>query len=207
MDATRLLLRVQLLVKRARKVWPAIALLCAGVAFAISLSLQLHIAHAGLQWTYVGVWKDAYQAFVQTHQLPQWLKHAPLYTTILSILLGLNGVRKSASAFGANPASLLASLSGSNRISDLEKQTSFRDQFASEFCQVVQVLGSRRLLIIIDDLDRCRPRESTRSIGSGEFSGFFRRLLCRARTGTRHCRTLCWSKLPKYCRHDGPRAC
>src|SRR5262249_51653581 len=127
-----------------------------------------------------------------------WLQHAPFYTSILTILLGLNGVRKAARAFGANPASLLASLSGSTRISDLEKQTSFRDRFASEFCQVVQVLGSRRLLIVIDDLDRCRPekvREVLEAVNFLVSSGDCFVVLGLARGIVEHCVGLSFSSI------------
>jgi hypothetical protein len=39
----------------------------------------------------------------------------------------------------------------------LEAQNSFRQKFALEFNDVTRALGSRSLLIFIDDLDRCRP--------------------------------------------------
>ena len=59
--------------------------------------------------------------------------------------------------FGVSPASLLASVSGSARVRDLEAQTSFRHRFAREFRDVTDALEPRTMLILIDDLDRCRP--------------------------------------------------
>ena len=59
--------------------------------------------------------------------------------------------------FGVSPASLLASVSGSARVRDLQAQTSFRHHFAREFRDVTDALAPRTMLILIDDLDRCRP--------------------------------------------------
>ena len=59
-----------------------------------------------------------------------------------------------------NPAKLMASLSGSARTSDLRDQLSFRHRFAAEFGEVCRALRAGELagmVILIDDLDRCRP--------------------------------------------------
>jgi hypothetical protein len=79
---------------------------------------------------------------------------------ILGALLGvLRGLWKALTAFGANPASLLAALSGGTKKSALEEQTSFRNQFTREFEEVSWALRPATLSIFIDDLDRCRPEK------------------------------------------------
>jgi len=90
---------------------------------------------------------------------------------ILTILTSAGAIYKVVSsgltAFGSNPASLLASVSGGTKIQDLDAQTSFRQRFASEFSDVTQSLGkNQRMLILIDDLDRCRP-EKVREVLEG----------------------------------------
>jgi hypothetical protein len=64
---------------------------------------------------------------------------------------------KRMSAFGVNPASLLASSSSGAKASDLEAQTSLRHRFAMDFKEVTKAMGDRSLIVFIDDLDRCRP--------------------------------------------------
>ena len=64
---------------------------------------------------------------------------------------------KALQAFGVNPARLLATESSRARNRDLDAKTHFRRRFAAEFKDVTEALGPRRMLIFLDDLDRCRP--------------------------------------------------
>jgi photosystem II stability/assembly factor-like uncharacterized protein len=74
-------------------------------------------------------------------------------------LVALLGVvlyaRKVLKAFGADPGALAAATASNLKIKDLAAQTSFRARFAEQFDEVTQALPYR-LVIVIDDLDRCK---------------------------------------------------
>ncbi len=82
---------------------------------------------------------------------------APRLALLASVASVLIATWKGVTAFGVNPASLLATVSRSMRLRDLDAQTSFRKKFAEEFSDVTQALRQRSMIIFIDDLDRCRP--------------------------------------------------
>jgi len=61
-------------------------------------------------------------------------------------------------SFTVNPASLLHTSAPGVPAKKIEEQTSFRILFARQFRDVTQALGeNHRLVIFVDDLDRCRP--------------------------------------------------
>ncbi|HKW68847.1 MAG TPA: P-loop NTPase fold protein [Terriglobales bacterium] len=63
-------------------------------------------------------------------------------------------------AFGENPANLLHSAAPGASNKQLDAQTSFRTKFAKQFEDVTLSLGDgHRLVIFVDDLDRCRPEK------------------------------------------------
>lgn len=77
---------------------------------------------------------------------------------LLSSAIGLIfSVVRGVKAFGIEPGQLLASVSGSMKIRDLSAEAGFRHHFAKEFNDVTTALAPRSLVILIDDLDRCRP--------------------------------------------------
>src|SRR5215472_4569493 len=83
---------------------------------------------------------------------------APPLVTLYTVFRIFPSAVKRLHAFTANPATLLESSSPGKSTKQLEAQTSFRLRFAREFRDVTNALGNRhRLVIFIDDLDRCRP--------------------------------------------------
>ena len=77
---------------------------------------------------------------------------------LLSAIASLVIVYRGLKAFGVNPVSLMASMSGQFKAGDLKAQMSFRYRFAQEFDEVTRALHPRTMLIFIDDLDRCQPK-------------------------------------------------
>lgn len=95
-----------------------------------------------------------------------YLSRLPL---LVSVLTFAGTVWRGATAFGVNPASLMASMSRGVRVRDLDAQTSFRQKFAAEFKDVTEALGARSMLIFIDDLDRCRPENVVETLEAVNF--------------------------------------
>ncbi|MBT5458260.1 MAG: hypothetical protein HOK82_16775, partial [Rhodospirillaceae bacterium] len=69
----------------------------------------------------------------------------------------LANARNRLGSLGMKPASLLSSLSGRSSARDLKAQLSFRHSFAAEFADVTRALKPISIVIVIDDIDRCRP--------------------------------------------------
>lgn len=78
-----------------------------------------------------------------------------LLTTLAALYFMATTAGKKLSAFGLNPATLLRKASEGGQVRYLEQKTSFRYEFANEFRDVTRALGKYRLVLFVDDLDRC----------------------------------------------------
>jgi hypothetical protein len=86
------------------------------------------------------------------------------WDTFLATIMGGGGLGgfillllKGMTAFGAAPASVITSLSGRMSIRRMRAAVGLRQRFASEFDLVTKALHPHTLLLVVDDLDRCKP--------------------------------------------------
>jgi hypothetical protein len=120
-----------------------------------------------------------------------WVQNSSLLALLTALAAGFKALSGGLRAFASKPASLLAVDSGSTAPRDLEAQTSFRQRFAAEFADVTGALGgNRRMMILIDDLDRCRPEKVREVLEAVNFlcsSGECFVVLGMARNIVEHC--------------------
>jgi photosystem II stability/assembly factor-like uncharacterized protein len=81
------------------------------------------------------------------------LQHLPWIGAAVAIL---EGMRRGMTAIGADPATLLAGVAKGFNLRDATAQSTLRMRFAEQFSEVAEALP-RRMVLVIDDLDRCRP--------------------------------------------------
>lgn len=147
--------RFRLLSMRGRRHWVPWLLLL--LIFSVFAGHELNHGHGSI-WDVL----DSVRRFKPT-DLYSFVQTIPTDTGMFGFIVALLGVTrtvwKGATAFGMNPGALIAGMSSGTRLRDLEAQTSYRQKFAQEFRDVTSALRARKMLILIDDLDRCRPEQ------------------------------------------------
>jgi hypothetical protein len=146
--------RARLMAYHLKRRWPLLLIVAAVITFLVVLDYHLRIDHGS----------DLF-LWLTSHIIPSVDTKAsppasilPVQGGLIAVITTIAALWKGMTAFGANPASLLASVAQGNKMKDLEAQTSFRQRFAVEFRDFTNALGPRRpLVIFIDDLDRCLP--------------------------------------------------
>jgi len=94
------------------------------------------------------------------HESPDESHGPAAFVLVVSLIGSIVALLKALRSFGVNPSALLATSAATPRLRDLKAETSFRYKFAREFADVTRALRAfnrRTMLILIDDLDRCRP--------------------------------------------------
>jgi hypothetical protein len=157
-----LVFRARLLWIRGRQQVIPLALLLVALVGALGFELSpSHKAHPTVAQAF-GQVKDIITSFFTGAPAPARSPDTapldlPQIAVLVSAVAALRTLQKGLQAFGVNPAALLATAVGTIKLRDLEAQTSFRQKFAGDFADVTRALGSRSMMIFVDDLDRCRP--------------------------------------------------
>ncbi|WP_431103193.1 P-loop NTPase fold protein [Roseateles noduli] len=170
--------RLRLLWLRSRKHWVFTVLLCAAAALILTLHAGMNDPAAEAQMlrrvdqvlgslagqepaktaaaptrTAAGPASDAASGTTPSAAPLPWAEWLALLTVAGTTLAAL---RKALTAFGADPAALLAGGLQGMKPKLAAEQNSFRTRFAEQFGEVSRALPER-VVVVIDDLDRCRP--------------------------------------------------
>jgi hypothetical protein len=151
--------RARLLHYRLNDKWPFMILL--GLALCASVSFEL--SRHGLRMDdFVKFGMDIvklvkyFLPWSNQRELPDDLGHFSVMATVLAILAA---IVKKTRAFGIDPSKLTDNLRDAATIKDVKPDPGVRPRFAREFGDLCNAWswGGRRVIIFIDDLDRCRP--------------------------------------------------
>ncbi|MEO8335754.1 MAG: P-loop NTPase fold protein [bacterium] len=80
---------------------------------------------------------------------------ALIISIVGTVLTYLKGLR----AFGVKPDEVARSVVSAGRVKTIQTQPAFRYRFAQDFSEVTEALKPERIVIFVDDLDRCKPEQ------------------------------------------------
>ena len=145
--------RLRLVASRGRRhwLWTIIALVLAGFSIGTLWTNPAPMIPSGLQWE-------------------DWGKNAPpLISLVLTFCLAYQGWVATLKRSGVNPGRLMVAASGAFRVKTFGDQLGFRHRFGEAFNEVAKALRPNTLLILIDDLDRCRPEQVVETLEAINF--------------------------------------
>ena len=93
----------------------------------------------------------------------------PVIPLVASLWITCRGFAAALKRSGVNPGRLLAAASGAFRVKAFGDQLGFRHRFGEAFKEVAEALQPNTLLILIDDLDRCRPEQVVETLEAVNF--------------------------------------
>jgi hypothetical protein len=178
--------RARLLFFRFGRMWPLMTLLALACVWTSAYEVAHHGSEhvswkqsvANTLGTARGAWdniwakseaaKDLEEGKTPTKQVAEAAKDDPGkgvaldgsgWAMLFSVLGFLGAISKRIKAFGVDSAKLATQFKDGAKVTDIKPEPGIRRQFAREFGDVCRAWrwGSRRVIIFIDDLDRCRP--------------------------------------------------
>lgn len=141
--------RLSLLSVRARRFWLRLALSLFLLVFVIFCYRTLGVG-------IVSLWEAL--AKESTTPLQDLGAATGLLGLLAALLTPLIGAVRALSAFGLQPGKLIAAVATTKQDESARQQAGARYRFAREFADFSNALNPRTLVIFIDDLDRCRPK-------------------------------------------------
>ncbi|MGC2696126.1 MAG: P-loop NTPase fold protein [Candidatus Angelobacter sp.] len=151
--------RTRLLRLRFKNKWPLMILLIVALCGSVAYELSRH----GLKLEdFAKFARDVLQLikyllpWSSVKSLPDDLGHFGLVATVLAMFAAIFSKAKT---FGIDPSKLTDNLRNAAAIKDVKPEPGIRRQFSQEFGDLCKAWcwGGRRVIIFIDDLDRCRP--------------------------------------------------
>ena len=143
------LFRARLLARRCLRHWVSLSLLCLVLAASAGF---LEIRPTWAKETCTSFIQSA-PTYVQGLAKRPGSSDAPAWIVFVGAASGLVGaVARGLRAFGVKPEEMLA-----NKLGASDKVKPYHVRFAQQFEDVAAALAPRRMVIFIDDLDRCRP--------------------------------------------------
>lgn len=151
------LFRLRLLWLRSKKHFVATFVVLAVVA-----ALATYLIRSGAEWSALWAWVSSRDGLLPLAeslsgaqaQASSAQALAPLLAQAVTALAAIAALLRAMKAFSAEPAVLLSKLQF--RLKDASAVNSFRMRFSEQFDEVTQALPYS-MVIVIDDLDRCRP--------------------------------------------------
>lgn len=105
----------------------------------------------------VGIFSQAGEGATAASGSTDVSQHKTLIALIISIVGTTLTYMKGLKAFGVKADDVARSVMSAGRVKTIESQPAFRYRFAQDFSEVTEALKPERIVIFIDDLDRCKP--------------------------------------------------